>query len=122
MKRAGLLVAVLLAGCSASTGLDEGQVSARFQNESIVAENSSSVAIYYTVVNPMSTVLWAPCSTPDNCPRIPRSSGVTITADRILGWNDSVETLDFYYWALVSDGRGGYKPDRLRQIRLTAPR
>jgi hypothetical protein len=118
MKKVLFMAVLLLAGCNSIADLDEGQVSARFQNESVVAENRSSVVVYYAVVNPLTTALWAPCSTPDRCPRIPRESGVTITSDNIPGWDNTVAKLDFYYWQLVPDGNGSHKPDRLRKIAL----
>jgi len=115
----GLLLATSLsglAGCGDLLGpAGEVPLALRVQADALEIHNRTERAVYYFAVDSEMVALinWVPCSDPDACARVTARSRSTIPASAVLRWGSSPQ-VTVYWWHLVPDGEGGFRPDRIR--------
>lgn len=115
-----LCAAALLAGCAGDpAGSTRDDLRVAVDGQAVAVTNVGDEPVYYRIVNPDAFALWAPCTSPADCPEIGPGATVRIPfADIGLYQPDSTEA-ELYWWrfARVGDRYVASNEGRLR-IRL----
>jgi hypothetical protein len=99
--------AVLLAACAGDPTGSDGTVRVEPDGASaILVTNTDDQPVYYRVFNPDAFALWAPCTSPADCPRIEPGQTVRIAyADIGLYAPDSTRA-ELHWWQFARSGDG----------------
>lgn len=109
-----VLAALLLAACSANpAGSTEDGLRVEPAGEAAIAvTNLRDEPVYYRIINPDAFALWAPCTSPADCPEIGPGQTVRIAYAEIgLYSPDSMEA-QLLWWQFARAGDGGYRTVR----------
>ena len=109
---------VSLLGCGGLPSAVEEDVEAGLSPVGLFIVNGRAEPIYYFPVERQSTALidWIPCTDPAVCDRVDAGSDRLVPFEEIAGWEDGDREVVLYWWGLVPDGTGGFRPDRIRSL------
>lgn len=115
-----LCAAALLAACAGHpAGSTQDALRVAIEGDAVAVTNLDDEPVYYRIVNPDVFALWAPCTSPADCPEVAPGQTVRIAFSDIgLYQPDSTEA-ELHWWRFrrVGDGYVQTGEGRL-QIRL----
>lgn len=100
-----LCAAALLAACAGDpAGSARDGLRVAIEGDAVAVTNLDEQPVYYRIVNPEALALWAPCTAPEDCPRIAPGQTVRIPFAEIgLYQPDSTEA-ELYWWRFLRVG------------------
>ncbi|CAN5743383.1 hypothetical protein BH23GEM7_BH23GEM7_35290 [soil metagenome] len=122
MKAVRVLCAVLLlvgAGCSMFT---ESSVGSSLEVEAtgsvLRLTNHTEQPVYYLAFERemLALALWAPCTNPQECPRIAPGEQISVGYESISGYEAGKQEAVVLWYHLHPDSGGGFEPDSLRSV------
>jgi hypothetical protein len=124
----GVLLVAALVGCeslaSGPAALDrrageEGALRAEATASALRLTNTGGATIHFFAIDAETATLalWAPCTDPVSCPRLPPRARRDVGWPQVAGYRaDREGPVLVYWWHLVADGRGAFAPDSLRVV------
>lgn len=98
--------AVLLAACSADPVGSDAAVRVERDGEAVRVTNTADQPVYYRIFNPDAFALWAPCTSPADCPEIEPGQTVRIEYAEIGLYAPHSTQAELHWWQFARAGDG----------------
>lgn len=122
MKAVRLLCAVLLlvgAGCSMFTESSaRGSLEVEATGSVLLLTNHTEHPVYYLAFERemLALALWAPCTDPQECPRVQPGEQISVSYESIGGYEPGKQEAVVFWYHLRPKAGGGFEPDSMRSV------
>lgn len=94
-----LCAAALLAACAGDpAGSAQDGLRVAIEGDAVAVTNLDDQPVYYRIVNPDAFALWAPCTSPEDCPEIAPGQTVRIPFSEIGLYQPDSTQAELYWW------------------------